>query len=175
MKVWSKTALTLALAFQATGALSATSTVYFLEHYEKPSRCYYTTKTSFDKANEANSSHLLGTLTYKDGQLAAVDETIDSESGDWMMFDTYHLDEKGALTKLDRTLNTFYGDVTVQETFVFRNGRPNRTTITVRDLKTKKIVDQKKREIMPSAIPVRRSFPYPKQVVAKSYCEQTKR
>jgi hypothetical protein len=176
MRTWSKTILTLTLVFPATSALSATSTMYFLEHYEKPSRCYYMTKSRLEKANGANISHMFGTLTYQDGLLTEVNETIDSESGDWVMFDTYRVNAKGLPIRLTRTLNTFFGDVTVEETFTFSNGRPHRTAVAVRDLKTQKPADIKTRGFIPAAIPVRRSLPYPTQMAraAKDSCEQTK-
>ena len=176
MKFVNLAAFVFALLVPTTSTSAATMTIYFADSYKKPRRCFFKTRAAFDNATMTNISHLVGDLTYKNLKLTQIRETIDSESGDWMVFDTYRLDAQSNPTRLERVTNTCEGEVSIHENFQFTKGRPVKASRVTKDLKTRQIINPKTRDIYQAHLPVKANFPYPKHMeqLAKDYCEQSR-
>ena len=104
----------------------------------------------------------VGMLSYFDGRLTQIDETETDESGDWMVFDNYFLDDQGQIVKLTRLINVLPGDRSVQQMFAINDGRANKTATTEKLLSTGKRLRTPNQEWLPD-LPIRigtKFFPF---------------
>ncbi len=62
-------------------------------------------------------------VTYSKGRLSAIQMTQWDESGDWVVGDTYLLDDDGGLLKVARVTYNFSLGITQDRSFRIRNGK----------------------------------------------------
>ena len=86
--------------------------------------CSYATEKDWN----ANPAHEAASASFLNGQLRHVTTDTSDESGDWIEYDDYTV-ENGLLTSLKRTYNTFYnGEISLRETYTLRDGQWRRLT-----------------------------------------------
>ncbi len=75
----------------------------------------------------------------RNGKVVGANFTFQSGSRDWAHFVMYYFREDGSLAKVEATLNTFYGEMSVfRERWYDREGKLLRSTAQYRDLRSRK-------------------------------------
>jgi hypothetical protein len=94
-----------------------------------------------DDEREQADADSLANVWVRNGRVAVVALTLQSSSRDWVLFVTYYFRPDGTLAKVDSTLNTFYGDLSVECVWLYdRNGKTLDFRSAFYDLHTRKRV-----------------------------------
>ena len=92
-----------------------------------------------DDEREQADTESLANVWVRKGRVAVVALTLQSNSRDWVLFATYYFRPDGTLAKIDSTLNTFYGDLSVERVWFYdRNGKTLDFRAAIYDLHTRK-------------------------------------
>jgi hypothetical protein len=95
---------------------------------------------SDDEREQADADSLANVWVQK-GRVAVVALTLQSSSRDWVLFATFYFRPDGTLAKIDSTLNTFYGDLSVERVWFYdRGGKTLDFHTAFYDLQTRKRV-----------------------------------
>jgi hypothetical protein len=130
------------LLFQSgfASAQANASKVFLLEDAGNNQWCSYNTEPTWKVRVQEVGAMAVATLTYSNDHLSQIAVTETDESGDWMVYDRYFLDEHGQLVKLSRLLNVLPGDRSVSQTFSISNGKATKTATSEKQLSTGKSV-----------------------------------
>jgi hypothetical protein len=94
-----------------------------------------------DDEREMADADSLANVWVRKGRVAVVALTLQSSSRDWALFVTYYFRHDGTLAKIDSTLNTFYGDLSVERVWFYdRNGKTLEFRAAFYDLHTRRRV-----------------------------------
>ena len=132
----------LSLLFQSGFASAQTkaSKVFLLEDAGNNEWCSYLSELTWKAKVQELGAMTVGTLIYSNDRLAQIDVTETDESGDWMVYDHYFLDDHGQIVKLARLLNVLPGDRSVAQTFLIRKGKATKTAMSEKQLSSGKPV-----------------------------------
>jgi hypothetical protein len=104
----------------------------------------------------------VGALTYSNDHLSRIDVTETDESGDWIVYDNYFIDNNGYVIRLSRLINVLPDDRSVSQTFSIIKERITQTAMTERVLGSGKLLISPKPVWLPD-LPIRASlkqFPF---------------
>ena len=141
MKFLGTTALVgMLLLCQAGQGLGQTrsASVFLLEDARANQWCAYGKEAPWKAAVQQSAASTVGSLTYVNKRLAQIDVTRTGESGDWLVYDHYFLDEHEQIVRLSRTINVLPGDRSVVQVFSIRDGEAKRAATTETQLSTGK-------------------------------------
>lgn len=97
-----------------------------------------------EKADTGDNLNENAYVWSRNGKLVGANFTFQSPSRDWAHFVMYYYREDGTLAKIESTLNTFYGNVTIKRaTYYAPNGTALRATTRYLDLNTQKPIKPK--------------------------------
>ena len=152
------------LVSASRGAVAAESKFYLLRDDKGPvpQWCGFRSRTTFDAANQTAQPSQVATLFFSGSALSKIQEVVEAESGDYIVYDDYLFGAGGTLRRLERQTNTFHGDAMILEVYDIGDGKARRRSTVIRDLKTKKPVP-KSRDVWFAELPVRtelKRFPY---------------
>jgi hypothetical protein len=116
------------------------SRVYVLEDRGNDRWCAFDNQKAWSSEVQRTEAMVVGTLTYSDSNLSQIDVTETDQSGDWIVYDHYFLNDHRQIVKLSRTINVLPGDRSVVQTFSISNGRPSKEGETQKELSTGKIL-----------------------------------
>jgi len=121
-------------------------TVYVLNNPQKQQWCGYLDQKLWRSQIDENGALETASVEFSDGHPRRIKftEEDDPESGDWIAYDTYMLDDDGSVRSLQRTTNVLPGDVSRTESFVNREGKLVKTVVTMKSLKTGRSVAPRK-------------------------------
>ena len=129
--------LTFGLGLSPAGiAQSAAKKIFALQDDEHQQWCAFTTESAWKSRVDALSAIRVATVEYLDDRPSTISITEEDEAGDWIVYDRYSLDRRGAIQKLSRTTNVLPGDRSVTEEFLIRNGKANKQATTYKSLST---------------------------------------
>lgn len=138
------------------------SKLFFLEDTENGQWCAFDKEPAWNKSVQATEAMTVGALTYVNGHLSRIDVTEAGESGDWIVYDNYFIDEKGLVTRLSRLINTLPDDRSVSQEFLIHKGTPIKTKVSERELGSGKLLTPSEPAWLPD-IPIRtelQQFPF---------------
>jgi hypothetical protein len=110
--------------------------VFFLEDAAKNQWCAFSGEAAWNAAVQEVGSMTVGSLSYTNGHISQIDVTVTDESGDWIVYDRYTLDNDGQLAKLLRKINVQPGDETVLQTFSISGAKARKMKTTAKSLST---------------------------------------
>jgi hypothetical protein len=86
----------------------------------------------------------VASVTFLDAHPSVIKLTVEDnpEAGDWIAYDTYHLNKAGEVVSLERTTNVLPGHLSRTEFFVRREGKLVRQSVTTKSLSTSRPVAQ---------------------------------
>jgi hypothetical protein len=145
-----------------TCAQANASKVFLLEDTGNSQWCSYNAESTWKVRVQAVGAMTVGTLTYRNDHLAEIDVTETDETGDWMVYDHYFLDDHGQLVRLSRLLNVLPGDRSVSRTYSISGGKATMTTTAEKQLSTGKRVTSSTSDWLPD-IPIEtttKTFPF---------------
>ena len=104
----------------------------------------FKTEQARDKADTGDNLNENAYVWFRNGKLVGANFTFQSPSRDWAHFVMYYYREDGTLAKIESTLNTFYGNVTIKRaTYYSTDGTALHTTRRYLDLNTQKPIKPK--------------------------------
>jgi len=112
--------------------------LYLLEDTAGRRWCGFGRESTWRAEVQSLSAMLVSTVEYLNGHIAVVSVTEEDETGDWIVYDRYSLDESGALRKLHRTISVLPGDRTQKEVFLIHDGRATKQSTSSLRLSTGK-------------------------------------
>jgi hypothetical protein len=112
------------------------SKIFFLEDTGTNQWCAYNREATWKAAVRNAEAMTVGTLIYSDGHLSQIYLTETDQSGDWMVYDHYFLDDHGRIVKLSRMINVLPGDRSVLQTFSIRDGKATKSVTKAKELST---------------------------------------
>jgi hypothetical protein len=118
--------------------------LFLLQDSEHQQWCAYKAESDWSSEVKSLNSPVVATLELADGRVSKVFLTEEDETGDWIVYDTYTLNENGAIEALKRTSNILSDDRKVQVTYAIKNGRAQEEAKTSRRLSTKEILPSQK-------------------------------
>lgn len=136
--------------------------VFLLEDSTEKQWCAFTNRAQLDSSVSAMKAPEVATLTYRDRHVVRIDLAETDESGDWMVYDHYLLDEAGHVTRLSRLINVLPGDRSVSRIFSLKNGKVAKIREDAKQLSTGKRLRSPKPVWLPD-LPVETamsSFPF---------------
>ena len=105
------------------------------------------------KAFNDTDSYQSALVWSRNGKVVVANFSFSSPSGDWAHYISYYFRDDGSLAKIEATLNTFYGDISVvRHSYYDSNGKPLKSTKKFLDLKTRQ--PKKPVEFMENPVPV---------------------
>lgn len=143
-------------------AQSATVELFILEESQTSHWCAYRSEAAWHEAVQKEGAVTVGTLRYLDGRLLQIDVTETDETGDWIVYDSYFLDNQAQIVKLLRLVNVLPGDRSISQIFAFKDGRARKTATSEKQLSTGARLRSPSKEWVPS-LPIRigiKSFPF---------------
>lgn len=152
------------LAFQpglASGQATAVN-IWLLKDTGNNQWCAYPNEATWNTAVQGIGAMTVGELHYSGKRLQQIDVTDSDETGDWIVYDNYFLDDRGQIVKLSRTANVQPGDRSVVQTYVIADGKAKKTETTQTQLSTGKLLKSPKSVWLPK-IPISietKSFPF---------------
>ena len=126
---------------QASHALAKAATrseVFLLENARGRQWCAYNNELTWKTAVRNIKAMTVGTLTYSNGNLSRINVTETDQSGDWIVYDRYSLDDRGEIVELLRVINVLPGDRHVIETYSISNGKAKKISTEEKSLTTGK-------------------------------------
>lgn len=165
MRTLSRVILATVLLVLFSGYLSGkgkAGKVFLLEDRRSNEWCGYKDEAAWNAAVQEAGAMTVGTLTYSGGRLSKIDVTETDETGDWLVYDQYFLNDRGRIVRLSRMINVLPGNRSVVQTFSIRDGKVTRTGTTVKDLSTGRPLTSSKPVWLPD-LPIRterRAFPF---------------
>lgn len=100
----------------------------------------YRTETAWASEVKSLTSPVVASIEYTDGRVSKVSLTEEDEAADWIVYDAYVLNKKGAVDTLSRTLNILADDRRVEVTYAIKDGIAKEQAKTSRRLSTKEIL-----------------------------------
>ena len=110
--------------------------LYLLEVPKTHQWCTYASQSVWNAAVQKTGSAKVAELTFRGDRMSVISITETDESGDWMVFDRYLLDELGRPYKLFRTLNVLSGDRSVIEAFSLSEDKVTKLSTRSKQLRT---------------------------------------
>lgn len=126
---------------QASHALAKATTrakVFLLENARGRQWCAYNNELTWKAAVRSVEAMTVGALTYSNGNLSGINVTETDQSGDWIVYDRYSLDDRGEIVELMRVINVLPGDRHVVETYSISNGKAKKISAEEKSLTTGK-------------------------------------
>lgn len=138
-----KTVAIVALLISAMGSqvphplsTSESTTAYVLHDEKRHKWCAYRDEGRWRDAIETSRSQETVSVSFK-GQyprVVKITRADNPEAGDWIINETYYLNEDGTVSSLERVTNVLPGDVSRKEVFVRINGKLLRKSVAMRSL-----------------------------------------
>jgi hypothetical protein len=134
------TLVAVVLLFHSDYALGQANTakVFLLEDAVSNQWCAYKNEATWNAAVEHARAMRVAALAYSNGRLSKIDVTETDESGDWIAYDRYFVDDRGQMIKLSRMINVLPGDRSVLQTFLISDGKVKKIATTEKQLSTGK-------------------------------------
>lgn len=134
------------ISWSASPGAANSPTVYVLKNPQKQQWCGFLNQQLWRSQIDEDGALETASVEFSDGHPLRIKltEADDPESGDWIAYDTYMLDDDGSVRSLQRTTNVLPGDVSRTESFVNREGRLLKAGVTIKSLKTGRSVAPRK-------------------------------
>lgn len=97
--------------------------IFLLEDTSNAQWCAYAKNTEWSAAVQDIGAMAVGELTYINSRLLRIDVTETDETGDWIVYDHYFLNDHEELVKLSRLINVAQGDRRFIQVFSIKDGR----------------------------------------------------
>ena len=118
--------------------------IYLLADTEHQQWCAFSSEATWKSEVKSLSSMRVTTVDYVDGRVTTIRVTEEDETGDWIVYDHYSLDESGMLRKLKRTINVLPGDRSEEQVFLIQGEKSRKQSSTSRTLSTGKPISPSK-------------------------------
>lgn len=138
-----------------------TAKVFLLEDTASNQWCAYDEEAAWNTAVRDAGAMTVGTLTYSNDLLLRIDVTETDETGDWIVYDHYFLDDHGRIEKLSRMINVLPGDMSVSQMFSIRNGKAKKIATSEKQLSTGKPLTSPKPVWLPDLLIKTRTNVFP--------------
>jgi hypothetical protein len=165
MKIWRATLFVIVCFISQSSCAwgqQKSNKTFFLEAAKSGQWCAFDKEPAWNEAVQMAEAMTVGTLTYSNGHLSGIYVTEAGESGDWIVYDNYSIDEKGRVTKLSRRINSLPDNRSVSQGFSIHEGVPTKTEVTEKELGSGKLLSSPEPVWLPD-IPIRtdlKQFPF---------------